>query len=188
MREKWLIDPGKSAKENLWDACQVATYFFRQKYANKLKLNKREWEELNNNVVLAAVKQFMEQRIKNHQYCHETSFYFNCFSCVMSVWSGEVRKLLNSIKQNMENIDNLEPDKRKAALDSAKPVFYLNKGAGNSYGSKKNLQTWLNRSCHETFCAREDEYDFWSYVESCMELGIPVNENTPLFKRGRWNK
>ena len=188
MREKWLIDPGKSAKENLWDACQVATYFFRQKYSSKLKLTKQEWEELNNNVVLAAVRQFMEQRIKNHQYCHETSFYFNCFACVMSVWSGEVRKIINKIKDNMDNVDNYEPDKRRAALDSARPVFYLNKGAGNSFGSKKNLHTWMSRSCHETFCAHEDEDDYWSYIESCMDLGIDINENAPLFKRGRWIK
>lgn len=188
MRDKWLIDPGKSAKENLWDACQVATYFFRQKYSSKLKLNKQEWEELNNNVVLAAVKQFMEQRIKNHQYCHETSFYFNCFACVMSVWSGEVRKIVNKIKENMDNVDNYEPDKRRAALDSARPVFYLTKGSGNSFGSKKNLYAWMNRSCHETFCAHEDEEDYWSYIESCMDMGIDINENAPLFKRGRWIK
>lgn len=188
MREKWLIDPKKSAKENLWDACQVATYFFRQKYAAKLKLSKAEWEELNNNVVLAAVKQFMDQRIRNHQYCHETSFYFNCFACVMSVWSGEVRKLLNSIKKSMDNIDKLEPEKRRAAIDTARPVFYLNTGSGNSYGSTKNLQAWMNRSCNETFCAHEDEEDFWSYLESCLDLGIPVDENAPLFKRGRWIK
>lgn len=188
MREKWLIDPQKSAKENLWDACQVATYFFRQKYSSKLKLNKHEWEELNNNVVLAAVKQFMEQRIRNHQYCHETSFYFNCFACVMSNWPSEVKKLLNNIKQRMDNLDNLEPDKRRATIDTARPVFYLNHSAGNAYSAKHNLRTWMNRSCHEAFCAHEDEDDYWSYVESCEDLGIPINEKAPLFKRGRWIK
>lgn len=187
MRKRFLIDPKKSAMENLFDACRVATYFMRQKYASKLKLTKDEWAELSLDVELAAVRQFLSSKIGKHNYCREVSFYNNCLSCVMSEWSGCVRRFLGRIKVGIDNMDKLEPEVRQSLVDSARNLRYITLHDGVA-GAQSNLRSMLNRSTNESYLKKEDEDDFWSYLECCEEFGIEPDKNTPLYKRGRWLK
>lgn len=184
---RWKLRADWTAMENLFDACRVATYFMRQKYSSKLKLTKDEWDELSLDVELAAVRQFLSSKIGKHNYCREVSFYNNCLSCVMSEWSACVRRFLDRIKVNIDNVDKLDPEARQSLVDSARNLRYITLHDGRA-GAQSNLRSMMSRSTNESYLKKEDEDDFWSYLECCEEFGITPNKNAPLYKRGRWIK
>lgn len=174
---RWLINPNRSAMENLFDACRVATYAMRNKYSSKLMLSREEWDDLCNEVILASVQQFMDSKIRRHTYCHEVSFYMNCASCVLSTWQFKLKYFLKDVKEGMDNVDRWSPELRAELLDTACPVNYLNQGSGSSFAARQNLDAWKRGSEHGNFLKGEYADNYWDYLEACEETGIDVNKN-----------
>lgn len=201
MVKRWKIDGTKSAMWNLFDACRVATLAIRAKYVRKVKMTRDEWNELADIVILHAVNLFMESKIRGKTYCHNVSFLTNAWSCVWSCFYQEMNKYIKNVnarkalsidhlKETKESIDAGEFTQIKARANfieqlmaTPMPRYCSDKGDRNI--AQANLRTWLKRSTHSTFAKSEDEDDFWSYLESCEELGIPVNKESRLYIRGR---
>lgn len=195
--------------ENLFDAATVAARSFRGAFASKVTLTGEEWNELCDDVVLSAVCQFLNNKVHGGGYCHEVSFYNNVFSCVMSHFNKKLDRYLNNVvKRKIQSLDGFEGVARNAVarrrqqmsddpLSSTysaaerlkdKPMpRYVSPYDGKAK-AMKNLKSWLGRCPNESFFAIEDEDDFWSYIESCEELGIEPDKNSPLYKRGRYIK
>lgn len=205
---RWEIDPKLSAMENLFSAATFAAGFFKRSFRRKVMLTPDEWAEVMDDVVLCAVRQFLTRKLGPHgNYCHEHSFYVNVYSCVLSVFQDRLDYYLKVIKQKIQSIDRILDANRKNFVCA--PVNGFETGPGELHRNEKlmnmpmpryttdtdtrskaqsNLSCWMNRSTHDTFCKYEDEDDYWSYVEACEELGIPVDENAPLYRRGRYIK
>jgi len=173
----WKIDPNKSAKENLFDACRVATLAMRKKHAGKVRLSADEWNELCNEVIAASVQQFLDSKVRRHTYCRDVSFYANCASCVLSVFQFKLKYFLQDVRKSIDNVDRLAPELKNALLDSAAPVNYLSQGSGSSFAAIQNLDAWKRKSEHGNFLKAEFAGNYWEYVEACEATGIDVNKN-----------
>lgn len=182
---RWEIDPNKSAKENLFDACRVATYAMRNKYSGRLRFSNDEWEELCNEVILGSVSQFMNSKIKGRTYCRNVSFYMNCASCVLSVFQFKVKYFLQDVRKSIDNIDRLAPEARNELLDTACPVKYLSTGSGSSSAARQNLDAWKRKSDHGNFLKSEFSNNYWEYVEACEATGIEINKNSLDYLLGK---
>lgn len=174
---RWLINPDKSAMENLFDACRVATYAMRKKHAGKVRLSADEWNELCSDVIAASVSQFLDSKIRKHTYCHDVSFYVNCASCVLSVFQFKLKYFLQDVRKGIDNMDRLAPEARMELIDTACPVNYLSTGSGSSYAAMENLDAWMRKSEHGNFLKREFADSYWEYLEACEATGIDVNRN-----------
>lgn len=205
---RWEIDPKLSAMENLFSAAKFAAGFFKRSYKRKVVLTADEWDEVMDDVVLCAVRQFLTRKLGPHgNYCREHSFYLNVYSCVLSIFQDRLDYYFKVIKQKIQSIDRILDANRKSFVCA--PVNGFETGPGELHRNEKlmnipmprytddndtrgkaqsNLRCWMNRSTHDTFCKYEDEEDYWSYVEACEELGIPVDKNAPLYRRGRYIK
>ena len=174
---RWEIDPHKSAIENLFDACRVATLAMRKKHAGKVRLSADEWNELCNEVIAASVQQFLDSKVRRHTYCHDVSFYVNCASCVLSVFQFKLKYFLQDVRKGIDNVDRLAPEARMELIDTACPVNYLSTGSGSSYAAMENLDAWMRKSEHGNFLKREYSDNYWEYLEACESTGIDVNKN-----------
>lgn len=186
MRKRWRIDPKKSAMENLFDACRVAALAHKGHYAQKVVLMKDEWDDILDTAILHAVELFLDSKIRRHTYCHEVSFFTNVWSCVWSCFNCELNKYVkNVVKRKINSLDRLEPDTAQYLANTARPPIYTTTKFDYK-GAQSNLRTWLKRSTNEAYLQREDEDDFWSYMDACEEYGLTPDKNAPLYKRGRW--
>lgn len=180
----WNIDPEKTARENLWSAAIFATDCFRRKYVKAgMKLTGEEWREVMDDIVLAAVRAFMN-KVNRGDVNMEYSFYQNVYSCVYSVFSLRLDRFLrNVVKRKMDNIDRMEPETAQFLVDTAKKTMYIS-GDGDRKASRRNLKLWLSKSDHLSHLVAEWIYDFFMYVESCEATGVPVNKYTPMYILG----
>ena len=180
----WNIDPKKTARENLWSAATFAADCFRRKYVKAgMKLTRDEWQEVMDDIVLAAVRAFMN-KLNRGDVNMEYSFYQNVYYCVYSVFSISMDHFLrNVVKRKMDNIDRLELEHAQFLVDTAKKPMYIS-GDGDRKTARCNLKSWLSKSCHLSHLAAEWEYDFFMYVESCESTGVPVNRYNPMYILG----
>lgn len=180
----WNIDPEKTARENLWSAATFAAERLRQKYVKGgLRLTREEWEEVLGDIVLAAVRAFMN-KVNRGDVNMEYSFYQNVYSCVYSVFSLRLDHFLRTVvKRKIDNIDRLEPEQAQFLVDTARKPMYIS-GDGDRKTARCNLKAWLSRSVHLTHLAAEWVDDFFMYVESCEATGIPVNRYNPMYILG----
>ena len=180
----WNIDPEKTARENLWSAATFAAERLRRKYVKSgLRLSGEEWEEVLGDIVLAAVKQFMN-KVNRGEVNMEYSFYQNVYSCVYSFFNVRLDHFLRTVvKRKIENIDRLEPEQAQFFLDTARKPMYIS-GDGDRKTARCNLKAWLSNSVHLTHLAAEWADDFFMYVESCEATGIPVNRYNPMYILG----
>jgi hypothetical protein len=180
----WKLDPKKTARENLWSAAIFAADCFRQKYAKAgMKLSKEEWQDALDDIVLAAVRAFMN-KVNRGEINMEYSFYQNVYSCVYSVFNMRLDHFLrNVVKRKMDNIDRLEPEHAQFLVDTTKKPMYIS-GDGDRKTARSNLKSWLSKSCHLTHLVAEWVYDFFMYVESCEATGIPVDKMNPMYILG----
>ena len=206
---RWEIDPKLSAMENLFSAATFAAGLFKRSFKRKVLLTTDEWDEVMDDVVLCAVRQFLTRKLgPDGNYCREHSFYLNVHSCVLSIFQDRLDYYMNNVvKKKIQSLDRIMDATRKSFVGAPSNGFDI--GPGELYQNEKlmnmpmprytadndtrakaqsNLRCWKNRSTHENFCKYEDEDDYWSYVEACEELGIPVDENAPLYRRGRYIK
>lgn len=180
----WNIDPEKTARENLWSAAIFAANCFRRKYVKAgMKLTGEEWREVLDDIVLAAVRAFMN-KVNRGDVNMEYSFYQNVYSCVYSVFSLRLDHFLRTVvKRKMENIDRMEPETAQFLVDTARKSMYIS-GDGDRKASRRNLKLWLSKSGHLSHLVAEWIYDFFMYVESCEATGVPVNRYNPMYILG----
>lgn len=180
----WNIDPKKTARENLWSAAIFAADCFRRKYVKAgMKLTGEEWQDVMDDIVLAAVRAFMN-KVNRGDVNMEYSFYQNVYYCVRSVFSLRMDHFLrNVVKRKMDNIDRLDPERARFLVDTAKKPMYVS-GDVERISSRRNLKPWMSKSCHLTHLVAEWIYDFFMYVESCEATGIPVNRYNPMYILG----
>ena len=182
----WKLDPEKTARENLWSAATFAADCFRRKYVKAgMKLTGDEWDEVLGDIVLSAVRAFMNKVNRgeiNTEYHY--SFYQQVYSCVYSFFSIRMDRFLRTVvKRKMDNIDRFEPETAQFLVDTAKKTMYIS-GDGDRKTARCNLKSWLSKSCHLTHLAAEWADDFFMYVESCEATGIPVNRYNPMYILG----
>lgn len=180
----WNIDPEKTARENLWSAAIFAADGFRRKYVKGgMRLTGEEWREVLDDIVLAAVRAFMN-KVNRGEINMEYSFYQNVYYCVYSVFSPCMDRFLrNVVKRKMDNIDRMEPETAQFLVDTAKRPMYMS-GQADGQTARHNLKSWLSKSGNLTHLAAEWVYDFFMYVESCEATGIPVNRYNPMYILG----
>lgn len=180
----WNIDPEKTARENLWSAATFAADCFRRKYVKAgMKLTGEEWKDVMDDIVLAAVRAFMN-KLNRGEINMEYSFYQNVYYCVHSVFSLRMDRFLrNVVKRKMDNIDRLDPEHAQFLVDTAKKPMYVS-GDVERISSRRNMKTWLSKSVHLSHLVSEWVYDFFMYVESCDATGIPVNRYNPMYILG----
>lgn len=180
----WKLDPEKTARENLWSAATFASDCLRHKYVKSgLRLTGEEWKDVLDDIVLAAVKQFMN-KVKKGEINMEYSFYQNVYSCVYSFFNVRLDHFLRTVvKRKIENIDRLEPEQAQFLLDTARKTMYIS-GDGDRKTARCNLKSWLSGSVHLTHLVAEWAYDYFEYVESCEATGIPVNRYNPMYILG----
>ena len=180
----WNIDPEKTARENLWSAATFAADCFRRKYVKAgMKLTGEEWKDVMDDIVLAAVRAFMN-KLNRGEINMEYSFYQNVYYCVHSVFSLRMDRFLrNVVKRKMDNIDRLDPERAQFLVDTAKKPMYVS-GDVERISSRRNIKTWLSKSVHLSHLVSEWVYDFFMYVESCDATGIPVNRYNPMYILG----
>lgn len=180
----WNIDPEKTARENLWSAAIFAANCLRRKYVKAgMKLTGEEWREVLDDIVLAAVRAFMN-KVNRGDVNMKYSFYQNVYSCVYSVFSLRLDHFLRTVvKRKMENIDRMEPETAQFLVDTARKSMYIS-GDGDRKASRRNLKLWLSKSGHLSHLVAEWIYDFFMYVESCEATGVPVNRYNPMYILG----
>lgn len=180
----WNIDPEKTARENLWSAAIFAADCFRRKYVKAgMKLTGEEWKDVMDDIVLAAVRAFMN-KLNRGDVNMEYSFYQNVYSCVYSVFSPCMDRFLRTVvKRKMDNIDRMEPETAQFLVDTVKKPMYMS-GQADRKTAMCNLKSWLSKSNHLSHLVAEWIYDFFMYVESCEATGIPVNKYNPMYILG----
>lgn len=180
----WNIDPEKTARENLWSAATFAAERLRQKYVRAgMRLTGEEWKDVLDDIVLAAVKQFMG-KVNRGDVDMRFSFYQNVYSCVYSFFNVRLDHFLRTVvKRKIDNIDRLEPEHAQFLLDTVRKPMYIS-GDADRKTARCNLKAWLSKSCNLTHLAAEWVSDYFAYVESCEETGIPVNKNNPMYILG----
>lgn len=180
----WNIDPEKTARENLWSAATFAADCLRQKYVRGgLRLTREEWRDVLDDIVLAAVKQFMN-KVNRGEVNMEYSFYQNVYSCVYSFFNVRLDHFLRVVvKRKIENIDRLEQEQAQFLVDTAIKPMYIS-GDGDRKSARCNLKAWLSKSVHLTHLVAEWVDDYFTYVESCEATGVPVNKYNPMYILG----
>ena len=180
----WKLDPEKTARENLWSAAIFAANGLRRKYVKAgMRLSGDEWEEVLGDIVLSAVRGFMN-KVNRGEVNMEYSFYQNVYSCVYSFFNIRLDRFLRTVvKRKMDNIDRLDPEHAQFLVDTTKKPMYIS-GDGDRKTARCNLKAWLSKSCRLTHLAAEWTDDFFMYVESCEATGIPVNRYNPMYILG----
>lgn len=105
-RERFILDPKESARENLWRAAINAAGVILSR--KKLNLTDEEWKELRMNLVVRGVRHFMEHKIGMHEYNRAFPFYNNVYS---SIWSSSHNVLDAFLKENRAKISARSADK-----------------------------------------------------------------------------
>lgn len=180
----WKLDPEKTARENLWSAAIFAAEHLRHKYVRGgLRLTGEEWKEVIDDIVLAAVKQFMN-KVNRGDVDMKFSFYQQVYSCVYSFFNVRLDHFLRTVvKRKMDNIDRLEPEQAQFFLDTARKPMYIS-GDGDRKTARCNLKSWLSKSVNLSHLKAEWESDYFAYVESCEATGVPVNKHNPMYILG----
>ena len=180
----WRISRSRTAMENLWSAATFAADGFRYKYVKAgVNLTREEWNEAIDTIVLVSVRRFLN-KLKNKKYAHEYTFYQNVHSCVFSVFHQQLNFYMNNVvKKKMNSLDRLDPEKAQFLIDtSSRPIY--NSTKEDRKIAMNNLKSWLSKCEHVSHLKSEWEYDFFMYVESCEEMGIPVDKHNPMYILG----
>lgn len=184
MRKRWLIDPRKSARENLWSCVHANTMAYRNRAAaHGLTLTYNEWAEAIAEVDMAAVRFFM-QMLKDKRYDRRFSFYLNVRSAVHHVFYITVNTYLEKyVKPLMNSYDKHADGKRAYILDHARVLRYV-ADVSEANNARASLQVWLRTPDNMHHVNHERVMEFWDYCESCMENDIQVNKNSMVYLLG----
>ena len=174
----WLIDPNKTAQENLWDCVRVNVMAYRTKaVAHGLKLTYDEWEEAISDVTMAAVHRFLSKLHKG-LYNKDFSFFLNVRSCVRSVFYSTVSLYIKRyVQTKINSYDRLEPAKIEHLVNGSRVPFYI-EHKDERTRAISNLHTWMAGSEHAGHTLNEQINDYWDAVEAHIETGIPMDETS----------
>jgi len=180
----WLIDPNKTAWENLWDCVHANTMVYRNKAAaHGLTLTYQEWEEVIAEVDMAAVRYFMRS-LRAGCYNKAYSFYLNVRAAVYSVFYKTVNTYLEKyVKPAMTSYDRHEDDKRAYILEHARVLRYV-ADKSEAKNARASLRVWMRTPDNMHHVNHERVMEFWDYCESCMENNIQVNKNSMAYLLG----
>lgn len=180
----WKLMPDRTAMENLWSAATFAANGFRIKYAKAgVVLTGEEWKEAIDDIVLVSVCRFLN-KLKNKKYSHEYTFFQNVRSCVFSVFHQQLNFYMNNVvKRKMNSLDRLDPEKAQFIIGTYSRPMY-NSTKDDRKIAMGNLKSWQSRCEHLSHLKYEWEYDYFMYVESCEETGIPVDKMNPMYILG----
>ena len=158
---------------------------FRYRYSKAgVNLTGEEWAEALDAIVLVSVRRFLNKLIKNRTYSREHTFFQNVRSCVFSVFYQQLNFYMdNVVKRKMNSLDRLDPEKAQFLVDTSSRPMY-NSTNDDRKLERNNLKSWLSNSDHMSHQKSEWEYDYFMYVESCEETGIPVNRHNPMYILG----
>lgn len=104
---RWKIDPSKTAMENLYDACRVATSVVLSRHSITIYKHE-EFEELFEELLLAGMSHFLRIKIGQRTYDRRYTFFQNAVSSVWACLSGTMYKWLHRIDRKIRtsSIDN----------------------------------------------------------------------------------
>lgn len=174
----WVIDPHKSAQQNLWDCVRINVMAYRTKaVAHGLKLTYDEWEEVISEVTIVAVRRFLT-KLHNGLYDRNFSFFLNVRSCVRSVFYSTVNLYIKKyVQTKMNSYDRLEAAKIEHMVNNSRVPFYV-EHKDERTRAITNLHTWMSGSEHAGHMVNEQINDYWDAVEACMETGLPMDETS----------
>ena len=89
----------------------------------------------------------------------------------------------NVVKKKMNSLDRLDPEKAQFLIDTYFRPMY-NSTKDDRKIAMNNLKSWLSKCEHVSHLKSEWEYDYFMYVESCEETGIPVDKMNPMYILG----
>lgn len=181
---QWKLRADWTAKENLWDCVRTNVIFFKNKAVrNGMNLTKDEWNEVIDIVTYEAVRRFLN-KLKNNSYHHECSFFLNVRSSVWEVFYQKVDLYVrNVVHRKIMSVDRLDTDKAEHIQSTYAPARYLSNNVEKK-AAMAALKVWQKNSQQLTHIRHEQIEDFWDYIEACDDLGIPINEKNPLYKKG----
>ena len=181
---RFRLNPNESAMENLFSAASFAAKGFRYKYSKAgVVLTGEEWSEVLDTIVLVSVRLFLN-KLKNKEYAHEYTFYQNVHSCVLSEFHHQLNLYINNVVKNkMNSLDRLDTETAQFLVDNYSVPMY-NSTDDDRKIAMGNLKSWLSKCEHMLHLKSEWEYDYFMYVESCEETGIPVNKMNPMYILG----
>ena len=174
----WLIDPNKTAQENLWDCVRVNVMACRTKaVAHGLELTHDEWEDAISDVTMEAVGRFMNN-LRNGRYDRSWSFFLNVRSCVRSVFYATVGLYIKRyVQTKINSYDRLEPEKIEYMINRNRMPFYV-EHKDERTRAISNLHTWMSGSEHLGHTLNEQINDYWDAVEAHIETDIPMDESS----------
>lgn len=180
----FLLDPHKTAQENLWSCVHTNTVAFRNKAAaHGLRLTYDEWSEAMREIDVAAVRYFMRM-LKDRHYDRKYSFYLNVRSAVYSVFYRTVNAYLEKyVKPAMSSYDRHDDEKRAYILDHARALRYVS-DESEAKNARAALRVWMRTPDNMNHVNHERVMEFWDYCESCMENDIQVNKNSMAYLLG----
>lgn len=100
-RDKFLLDPKKTARENLWAAADRATRVLLSR--KNLRFTRDEFAELHGRIVLRAVEHFMKHKVGLHKYNRKFPFFDNVFSSVWGVSPGIIQKFVDENRRKISD-------------------------------------------------------------------------------------
>lgn len=180
----WELDPKKTAQENLWDATRMITLAFKALYCRKgLVLTKDEWDEVIDDVMFWAVRRFMK-RIRDGRYDHSVSFFLNVRSCVFSLFHERLNLYIkNIVRRKADSLDRMDPETAEY-IRNANPMPRYVRGESERKTAMYDLKNRTVNNEHMSKFVTKAEQDFWDYIESCEEMNVPVDRNTPMYLLG----
>ena len=180
----WLIDPNKTAQENLWDCVRVNVMAYRTKaVAHGLKLTYDEWEEVISEVTIVAVRRFMAM-LRKGLYNRNFSFYLNVRSSVRSVFYVTVSLYIKRyVQTRINSYDRHAEAKRAYILEHARVLRYV-ADKSEAKNARASLRVWMRSPDNMHHVNHERVMDFWDYCESCVENNIQVNKNSIAYLLG----
>ena len=98
-RDKFLLDPKKTARENLWAAADRATRVLLSR--KNLRLNRDEFQELHGRIMLRAVEHFMKHKVGLQKYNRKFPFFDNVYSSVWGVSPDIIRKFVDENRRKI---------------------------------------------------------------------------------------
>ena len=180
----WLIDPNKTAQENLWDCVRVNVMAYRTKaVAHGLKLTYDEWEEVISEVTIVAVRRFMAM-LRKGLYNRDFSFFLNVRSSVRSEFYVTVSLYIKRyVQTRINSYDRHAEAKRAYILEHARVLRYV-ADKSEAKNARASLRVWMRSPDNMHHVNHERVMEFWDYCESCVENNIQVNKNSIAYLLG----
>lgn len=180
----WAIDPNKSGWENLWDCATYNTRWFSRRAAGRgLQLTKDEWDEVQDIIIMTAVRRFMNKLMAG-KYNRGYSFFLNVRASVWECFYKRIEQYLRTVVHpKMTSYDRHEAEKRAYILDHAKVLRYV-ADESEAKNAMASLRVWMRSPDNMHHVNHERVMEFWDYCESCMENNIQVNKNSMAYLLG----